>query len=72
MIHILDIFAKDQIENGTLVPLFTDWQTSVKTFFAVTPASRYVAPKTRALIDFLMTKLDRSRRPPVDTMVQKV
>jgi LysR family transcriptional regulator for bpeEF and oprC len=69
LVHVLDVFASGLIASGELVALLPQWQTSVRTFFAVTPGARYVAPRTRAFIDFILETLDSRRRPPVGTQV---
>ena len=69
LVHVLDVFANELIASGKLVALLPQWKTSVRTFFAVTPGARYVAPRTRAFIDFILETLDTRRRPPVGTQV---
>jgi len=69
LIHVLDIFVADLIAEGKLVPLFPDWQTGKRTFYAVTVRSRFVAPKVRAFIDFLLEIFDPRSRPDIKTIV---
>jgi len=69
LIYVLDVFVSDLIKRGELVELFPDWQTSKRTFHAVTVKSRFAAPKVRAFIDFLLEIFDARRRPSVTTMV---
>ncbi len=69
LIYVLDVFVSDLVKRGELVELFPDWQTSKRTFHAVTVKSRFAAPKVRAFIDFLLEIFDARRRPSVTTMV---
>jgi len=68
-IYVLDIFTTDFIKQGKLVNVFPEWETSKRIFHAVTVKSRFVSPKVRAFIDFLLEVFD-SRRPPVTTQVK--
>ena len=70
LIYVLDVFVADLISRGRLVELFPDWQTSKRTFHAVTVKSRFAAPKVRAFIDFLLEIFDARHRPDVTTMVE--
>lgn len=67
-IHVLDIFVADLIRQGKLVELFSDWDTSVRTFHAVTVKSRFTPPKVRAFIDFLL-EVFNERRPSIKTQI---
>ncbi|WP_454689028.1 LysR family transcriptional regulator [Achromobacter aloeverae] len=69
LIYVLDVFVSDLVKRGQMVELFPDWQTSKRTFHAVTVKSRFAAPKVRAFIDFLLEIFDARRRPSVTTMV---
>lgn len=69
LICVLDVFVSDLVKRGQMVELFPDWQTSKRTFHAVTVKSRFAAPKVRAFIDFLLEIFDARRRPSVTTMV---
>lgn len=68
-IYVLDIFAAELIEQGKLVEVYRDWETSKRTFHAVTVKSRFVSPKIRAFVDFLLQVFD-SRRPSITTQVE--
>ncbi|MCG7200268.1 LysR substrate-binding domain-containing protein [Marinobacter pelagius] len=70
IIFVLDVFVNKLISSGQLVDLFPDWSTNGRTFFSVTPQSRFVAPRTRAFIDFMMSTLDSERRPSVATQIK--
>ncbi|VVO30621.1 LysR family transcriptional regulator [Pseudomonas fluorescens] len=63
-IYVLDVFVNALISSGKLVELFPDWHTGGRTFYTVTPKSRFVAPRTRAFIQFMLETLDAQRRPP--------
>ncbi len=69
-IYVLDVFVNRLISEGRLVELFSEWQTNERTFFSVTPKARFVAPRTRAFIDYIMTSLDAQRRVPAGVQVQ--
>lgn len=69
LIYVLNIFVADHIANGDLVQLFPDWETSTKTFHAVTIKARFATPKIRAFIDFLLEIFDERQRPSVKTQI---
>lgn len=69
LIYVLDIFVVDHFAQGTLKPLFRDWNTSVRTFYAVTVKSRFTSPKIRAFIDFLLEIFDPNQRPNIKTRI---
>lgn len=52
-IHVLDVFAQRSLAEGALARLFPEWETAVRTFYAVRPRSRYTSPKVRAFTGFL-------------------
>jgi LysR family transcriptional regulator, regulator for bpeEF and oprC len=64
VIYVLDVFVNGLIRNGELVELFPDWSTGSRNFYTVTPKTRFVAPRTRAFIEFILATLDAQRRPP--------
>ena len=43
----------DALQDGRLVQLLPDWQQPARTLYALYPQSRYLAPKVRALLDYL-------------------
>lgn len=56
-----DFTARDAIERGVLVQVLPDWQflgTNQGWAYLQFPASKYLPPKTRAFIDYLIDKLD--------------
>lgn len=42
--------------EGRLLPVLADWQLPLNHFTALYPATRYVSPKVRALIDYLLAQ----------------
>ena len=70
VVHVLDIFANRLLESGALVQVYKDWQTSVKTFYAVTAKPRATSAKVRAFTEFLMQVLDAERRPSGNRPIQ--
>mgnify|MGYP000934541837 CR=1 FL=1 len=60
---VLDVFTPKLIADGALVPVYTEWQTETKTFYAVTAKHRATAAKVRAFTDFLGEVLDAQKRP---------
>jgi len=69
IIYVLDVFVNGLIRNAELVELFPEWSTSSRNFYAVTPKARFIAPRTRAFIDFMLSTLDAQRRPAHDAHV---
>jgi LysR family transcriptional regulator for bpeEF and oprC len=70
VIFVLDVFVNSMILSGKMVSMFPDWSTNGRTFFSVTPQSRFVAPRTRAFIDFMLSTLDAQRRPSIGTQIK--
>jgi len=68
-IYVLDVFVNGLISSGALVELLPGWNTSARSFYTVTPKARFVAPRTRAFIDFILATLDAQRRPPADASI---
>jgi LysR family transcriptional regulator for bpeEF and oprC len=68
-IHVLDVFVNGLISSGALVELFPDWTTGQRNFYSVTPKARFVAPRTRAFVAFLLSSLDAQRRPAAEASV---
>ena len=70
VIHVLDIFTHRAVQEGDLVPVYTDWQTSSRTFYAVTTRARNDSAKVRAFTDFLNEVIDSERKPSSFKAVQ--
>lgn len=43
----------DALRDGRLVPVLADWRLPGRSLYAVYPQSRYLAPKVRALLDYV-------------------
>ncbi len=41
---------------GRLVRILTQWQTEVRNLYTVYPSDRYLSPKVRAFLDFILAK----------------
>lgn len=68
-IYVLDVFVNRLISEGKLVELLPDWSTYGRTFFSVTPKARFVAPRTRAFVEHIMSCLDAQRRVPAGVSI---
>ncbi|MES2262564.1 MAG: LysR family transcriptional regulator [Pseudomonadota bacterium] len=62
-IYVLDVFVNGLISAGLLVELLPGWETASRTFYLVTPRSRFAALRTRAFSEFLLEILDAQKRP---------
>jgi len=60
---VLDIFANRHLAAGSLVQLYPDWETAVKTFYLVMPKSRVGSAKVKAFTEFLFEVFDAQQRP---------
>ncbi len=49
-------YVEDALANGTLVTVLDDWQPSEQSVYAIFPSARYLSPKVRAFIDFLVER----------------
>jgi len=53
--RLTDVVAGDALRRGDLVPILTDWHhVEPVPLHATYPSGRHVAPKVRAMIDFLV------------------
>lgn len=52
-------YVKDDLRAGRLQVALPDWETREATLYAVYPSRHYVAPKLRALLDFLVEEFSR-------------
>jgi DNA-binding transcriptional LysR family regulator len=50
-----DLFAKPQVQTGTLVAVMPEWRMRASAVWAVYPSRKFVPAKTRALVDALRT-----------------
>lgn len=62
LICVLDVYVKKQLASGELQQLFPDWALPFRTFYAVTPKTRFIPAKSRAFIKFLSDTLHQTPR----------
>lgn len=60
---LLDVFVNRHLAAGTLVQVYPEWTTTVKTFYVVMAQSRVGSAKVKAFTDFLFEVFDAQRRP---------
>ena len=63
LIYVLDIFVNRQLANGELIQVYREWTTSARTFYAVTAKMKFVPPKVRVFINFLLEVLAAQQKP---------
>lgn len=51
------LYVEHDLQQGHLSPLLDDWASDRTTLYAVYPSRRYVVPKVRAFVDFLVRTL---------------
>ncbi|MFJ2985146.1 MULTISPECIES: LysR family transcriptional regulator [unclassified Pseudomonas] len=51
----------DALLDGRLVPVLEDWKQPARSLYAVYPQSRYLAPKVRALLDYVQAYYSQAR-----------
>jgi DNA-binding transcriptional LysR family regulator len=51
---IPELYVRDALASGALVPALQDWSADETTLYAVYPSRQFVPAKTRAFIDFLL------------------
>ncbi|GAB2895014.1 LysR family transcriptional regulator [Paralcaligenes sp. KSB-10] len=51
---------EDELSDGELIPLLTEWNTEIYPLHALLPSARFVPARVRALVEFLVNKF-RSR-----------
>ncbi|MFJ4395634.1 LysR family transcriptional regulator [Pseudomonas sp. NPDC089396] len=51
----------DALQDGRLVPVLENWKLPARSLYAVYPQSRYLAPKVRALLDYVQGYYAQSR-----------
>lgn len=54
--QIVDLAVRDALASGQLVQVLEDWRHRHAGFYLYTPARQHLAPKIRALVDFLVEK----------------
>lgn len=60
---VLDVFVGGQLAEGSLVQVYPEWSTPVKTFYMVMAKSRVGSAKVKAFTDFLFEVFEAQRRP---------
>ncbi len=60
---VLDVFVNSHLIDGSLVQVYPEWTTPVKTFYVVMAKSRVGSAKVKAFTDFLFEVFDGQRRP---------
>lgn len=53
-----EVYVRDDLERGALRTVLDDWDKNETTLYAIYPSRRYVVPKVRAFIDFLVETLE--------------
>lgn len=53
IIYTLDLLIKSQIEDGTLVPVLSEWKTQRRPLYIVYPQKRYLPSKVKTFIKFI-------------------
>lgn len=53
------IYVRAELESGRLRTVLTDWSAVELSVYAVYPSRRYVVPKVRAFVEFLVEELSR-------------
>lgn len=48
------VYVREDLERGRLRTVLDDWQAKQATLYAIYPSRRYVVPKLRAFLDFLV------------------
>ncbi|MEO0569451.1 MAG: LysR family transcriptional regulator [Pseudomonadota bacterium] len=51
------MYVADDLESGCLVTVMSDWSANETPLYAVYPSRRYVVPKVRAFLDFLIEEI---------------
>ncbi|PYC14241.1 LysR family transcriptional regulator [Pseudomonas mosselii] len=51
----------DALQDGRLVSVLEDWKLPARSLYAVYPQSRYLAPKVRALVDYVQVYYSQTR-----------
>jgi len=68
--QLLELGVDAHLASGRMVALFPDWEEERFPLYAYYPSRQYLAPKTRAFLEFLSTTVQasRSRKPiPADS-----
>jgi DNA-binding transcriptional LysR family regulator len=58
--QVLELGVDAHLSSGRLVALFPDWEEERFPLYAYYPSRQYLAPKTRAFLEFLSTTIQAS------------
>ena len=58
--QVLELGVDAHLTSGRLVALFPDWEEERFPLYAYYPSRQYLAPKTRAFLEFLSTTVQAS------------
>ncbi len=61
--YVLDVLAQGHLANGSLVRVYPEWTSAVKTLYVVMPKSRVGSAKVKALSDFLFETIGAQNLP---------
>lgn len=55
-IYVLDVLAREYIQRNEVVTILQEWETARQTFYAVYPPSRYISPRIKLLVAFIVDR----------------
>jgi DNA-binding transcriptional LysR family regulator len=55
--YVPNITVLDEVNNGTLVRVLTDWKLTERELYLVYPSDRHLSPKVRGFIEFVYQKV---------------
>lgn len=58
IVQLPDYYTQRHIDSGALIPMLEKFRIPEEGIWAVYPQNRFLAPKTRALIDFLVANIE--------------
>ncbi|WP_232080850.1 LysR family transcriptional regulator [Variovorax sp. SRS16] len=67
--YVLDVFVNGSLAEGTLVQVYPEWTTGMRTFHVVMAKSRVGSAKVKAFTDFLFEVFDAQRRPSANAVI---
>ncbi|VTU39516.1 LysR family transcriptional regulator [Variovorax sp. PBL-E5] len=67
--YVLDVFVNGSLAEGTLVQVYPEWTTDMRTFHVVMAKSRVGSAKVKAFTDFLFEVFDAQRRPSANAVI---
>jgi DNA-binding transcriptional LysR family regulator len=57
-------YVQEDLEKGLLETALDEWATAETQLYAIYPSRRFVAPKLRVFLDFLIEEFNKGHRPP--------